>query len=292
MNYIGPVVIGGIGGSGTRVAASILQALNIFIGADVIKTLDNITYTFLFKRPKWFYRNCENKQEIRKGINIMEKSMTNTKPYSFQETMFLANATYGMATQGHNMQKDGTGLWAFQRLNHILFNRKNISDQYSGWGWKEANSHLILKELVAYFPGLKYIHTVRHGLDMAYSNTQQQLFVWGPMFGVPIPDSKDKIPEASFRYWVEVNRNALRMREEFGHERFYLLNFDKLCSNPDVMIPELVRFIGLNPSNKQIDNALNIPKIPETKDRFKLHNISPFRKDDLEFLESLGFEYH
>ncbi len=291
MKLTGPVIIGGIGGSGTRVVASILQNLNIFIGSDIIATLDNITYTYLFKRPKWYYRNRDNTRQIKTGISIMEKSMTKTTPYSIKEFMFLLNATSGMARYGHNIEKDGTGKWAFQRLNHILFNRQKNLDNYSGWGWKEANSHHILKDLNNYFDNMKYIHTIRHGLDMAYSKTQQQLFIWGPMFDIPIPRSKEEIPEASFRYWVEVNRRAITIGKELGQDRFYLLNFDELCTNPESEIPRLIEFIGIKADQEQIDKAINIPKTPKTKGRFKSHDLSCYKTEDLEFLESIGFNY-
>ena len=58
----GPVVIGGVGGSGTRVIAEILRELKFFIGNDLNGPLDNLTYTLLFKRKKWYYKNYNNRK--------------------------------------------------------------------------------------------------------------------------------------------------------------------------------------------------------------------------------------
>ena len=60
----GPVVIGGVGGSGTRVLAEILSLFGFYLGNDLNGAKDNLVYTLLFKRPNWFYRNKDNRKII------------------------------------------------------------------------------------------------------------------------------------------------------------------------------------------------------------------------------------
>lgn len=285
-----PIVIGGIGGSGTRVVASILREFNVFIGEDLNYPLDNLTHTLLFKRPGWYYKNRFNKQQINTGIRIMKKSMTKTSAFSVAEFKFLISATLSMALNGHNIDKQGKGYWAFKRLFHILFSGQKDITTYTGWGWKEPNAHLILENLIENFTSLKYIHTIRHGLDMAYSSNQQQLYNWGKMFGVEIPKSMNKIPTSSFRYWVEANKRILELSKNFGQEKILLLNFDKLCSQPKKEIQKIVNFIGLEASENQLKKAISLPTVPKSKNRFKEHGISEFRSDDLEFLKSLNYD--
>lgn len=288
---IGPIIIGGIGGSGTRVVASILQTLDVFIGDDMNIPLDNITYTFLFKRPRWFYKNKLRSEKIETGIRIMEKSMTNTKPYSIRELIYLVQATKSMALFGHNIQKHGTGWWAFKRLNHIIFKRQKSINHYVGWGWKEANSHLILPSLDQYFSSIKYIHTLRHGLDLAYSKTQQQLFNWAPLYGINIPKNDKEIPAMAFRYWVEVNRRVLREGKKMGPDRFYMLNFDNLCEEPEREIKKLISFLKIDIDEKKLLKAIRIPIKPNSVGRYKKYKLPGLANSDLEFLNSLGFEY-
>ena len=71
----GPIVIGGVGGSGTRVLAEILRSLDIFIGNDLNESLDNLTYTLLFKRRRWFYRHCKSNAELSRGLGVLERTM-------------------------------------------------------------------------------------------------------------------------------------------------------------------------------------------------------------------------
>ncbi len=52
----GPVFVGGVGGSGTRVFAQILQGLGVQLGPCLNDALDNLWFTSLLKRPEWVRR--------------------------------------------------------------------------------------------------------------------------------------------------------------------------------------------------------------------------------------------
>jgi len=285
----GPIVIGGVGGSGTRVVVSILKVFNVFLGHDLNSSLDNVTYTLLFKQPKWFYKNNINENMLNVGFSVMEKSMTNTKKYSPKEFAYLVNATKSMAIHGHNVQKEGAGRWAINRFKHIILNRNKDISSYPYWGWKEPNSHLLIKELNGYFKDFKFIHTIRHGLDMAYSPNQQQFYNWAKLFGVSIPENEADIPAASFSYWAIANRRVVELQKELGKDKIYLLNFDELCVEPETEIIKLAKFLNIDINDNQLKQATNIPKIPKTSGRFREFNISEFRKEDLDFLYSMGY---
>lgn len=265
----GPIIIGGIGGSGTRVVVSILQAFNVYFGDDLNIPLDNLSYTLLFKRPKWFNKNQLNNQKIKTGLSILEKSMLNRKSYTLREIAYLLNATISMARHGHNMEKDGQGQWAFERLKCLIFNNSDTISMYKYWGWKEPNSHLLLKNFHEYFADFKYIHTIRHGLDMAFSTNQEQFYNWANLYGVDIPKKEEDIPAAVFSYWVKANRKVLNMQNEFGHDTIYVLDFDKLCLNPEQEIKRLTKFLHIEIKDDELDLAKRIPSIPKTKDRYK-----------------------
>ncbi|NOR87089.1 MAG: hypothetical protein GQ527_05720 [Bacteroidales bacterium] len=284
-----PIVIGGIGGSGTRVVADILRTFHVFIGNDLNTPLDNLSYTFLFKRPKWYHQNFENKKKMVTALSILEKSMINTNSYSISEIAFLVSAIISMSINGHNSEKKGKGRWAFDRFCHILFHRQKERSSYSAWGWKEPNSHLIINHLNNYFPNLKYIYTLRDGLDMAFSDNQQQLYNWGEMFGIKMPASKEKLPQASFSYWVAVNKNILALQKEIGAHKLHILNFDQLCIHPESEIQKLIKFIGIDITENQLQEAISLPVVPASKGRHKNYSISDFKPDDMEFLRSLGF---
>lgn len=286
----GPIVIGGIGGSGTRLIAQILKELKFFIGHDLNEPLDNLSFTLLFKRRDWFYRNRNNKRSIFNGLRILEKSMLTASPnFSVFENLFLRKATASMFKYGHNVYGDGKAEWAIERFQRIKEGWTDNGFDYVGWGWKEPNSHLLLPYLNAYFPNLKYIHTIRNGLDMAFSSNQQQLFNWGPMYGIELPKNDDDIPEASFRYWAAANKKVVEIGNTMGENRFYLLNFDLLCLDKEHEIKKMLSFLNIDFKNMDLKNLLELPKLPISFRRYIDRQLNWCTEEDKYFLKSFNF---
>ena len=67
-----PIAIGGVGGSGTRVIASILKEVGIYIGGDLNHANDNLWFTLLFKHRDAL--NLNN-TEFNKRLAIFEAAM-------------------------------------------------------------------------------------------------------------------------------------------------------------------------------------------------------------------------
>src|SRR5512139_426255 len=60
-----PVAIGGLGGSGTRVVAAILQEAGVDIGPHLNRSLDNLFFSNLLKDPQWFATADDDQIESR-----------------------------------------------------------------------------------------------------------------------------------------------------------------------------------------------------------------------------------
>ena len=157
------------------------------------------------------------------------------------------------------------------------------------WGWKEPNSHIYLEFLDSYFRNIKYIHTIRHGLDMAFSENQQQLYNWGPLLGIELPESKEDEPAASLKYWIKSNRRVVGIGEKLGNQKFLIVNFDRLCLSPRSEILKIASFVNIRPDAKSMKILYRIPKRPKSLGRFREHNISKFDPADLLELENMGF---
>jgi hypothetical protein len=287
---LGPVIIGGVGGSGTRLLAQIVQSAGVFIGDDLNKALDNLAFTLLFKRRKWFYAHHNDYAKIGVGLGVMNKLRDKKRSYTFNEHLFLLYATIYTAIRGHNYRRDGKGLWAFQRCLKLYQSGHNDSRSFLGWGWKEPNSYLLLEPMGIYFPEMKYVHCIRHGLDMAYSNNQQQLFNWGGLFGVDTELISENIHEASFRYWKAANQEVLKLGDKLGADKFLLVNFDRLCQDPRTELLRILDFLGLDPGSREFDAMVKLPKSPSSTGRYKTEKNDWITSSDREFLEKLGFE--
>lgn len=285
----GPLVIGGVGGSGTRLFAEIIRSCGVYIGSDLNQSLDNLTFTFLFKRPGWLFSTIDNVHLLSTGFGVLEKCMCKTSRLTYEEHLFSLSALFSMFFHGHNHKKDGRGLWAMMRYIHLIKSSGMAMKTASAWGWKEPNSHLLLDRLSTFFPGLKYIHIIRNGLDMAFSENQQQVYTWGNMFNVRFPANHGSLPQAAFRYWVESNKKVLEIGLSLGPERFMVVNFDKFCLEPAKGIAELLSFMNFKINDQKVLGFAELVKIPASIGRYREKDISWLTVEDIMFLEKLGF---
>lgn len=289
---MGPTVIGGIGGSGTRVIADIVAKAGYHIGTDLNRAKDNLTYTLLFRRPRWFYRHHDDRKAISTGLALFEKLMLRRRRPSLAEIAFLVRATLSVAIYGHTWEGLGKGSWPLSRLQQFLVSKRVARRDCVGWGWKEPNSHLLIEHLAAQFPDFRYIHTIRHGLDMAFSRNQKQLYNWGPLYGVARPAHPAEEPSASLKYWIAANDRVYRLRERLGQDRLLIINFDELCRSPADEIPKLLRFLGVELDPAALAEVLAVPRRPSSTGRYRSEDLGQFDATDLQHLPRFGFAIH
>ena len=280
----GPVVTGGMGGSGTRLVAELCSHFGIYIGDDLNVASDNLLYTLLFRRRIWFYKTYQNKKQMGTGLSLLEKLLLKNYGLSPKEIWFLIYAVTDMTL--HYLDER---IWSFGRLQQIIRNPRFNDHSYQGWGWKEPNSHLLLSNLSEQFQSLKFIHTIRHGADMAFSQNQRQLRAWGDLFGIPTPTSDEEIPRASLKFWAKTNKSVAELGKSLGSKRYIQINFDTLCKTPGKIINDLISFLEIDIDQDTYQAALAIPKIPKTLGRYKSHDLSQFDPEDLEIVKSFGF---
>jgi len=285
----GPVIIGGVGGSGTRVVAEIINLLGFYIGDDLNPAKDNLWFLLLFKRPRWFRRARHDKHEIFTGLRLLSKAMLHKIRPGWPEVKFLIRAVLEISIFGHNYKGDGRGLWPFVRAWNMVAGHPKMILNPNRWGWKEPNSHIYLDYLADFFSNMKYIHTIRHGLDMAFSDNQQQLYNWGPIFGLELPQTKSDEPAASLKFWIKSNRRVIESGQKLGDQNFLVVNFDRLCLSPESEIQKIVSFLNIEPNPEKLEALIRIPQKPKSLGRYRAHNISQFDPADLNELERLGF---
>jgi len=139
-----PILIGGVGGSGTRVVAEILIKMGFHMGHDLNKSNDYINYRLAktlkdMKQAHNPIKKNEIEQVIKERIQTIEKEIKENIP---------------------------------------------TDSSFYGWGWKVPGNFYNLEYTTLAFKNLKYIHLIRNGLDMAFSKNQNQLRNWGFYFGV------------------------------------------------------------------------------------------------------------
>lgn len=272
-DYPAPVVIGGVGGSGTRLIAHCLEELDFFIGHDLNEAKDNLWFTLLFKYIEIMESNDDDFSDL---LTIFYQAMLDGKPLSDKQRSIFKN----LVCPDRN-----------QRVEFLAERAVSLSQEHQKlpknklWGWKEPNTHIVLDRLLHFIPDMKYIHVVRNGMDMAHSNNQNQQLLWGKHF---VGADFEVNPFYSLKYWCIVHRRLINIAQPMG-ENFLLLNFDNFCNNPDIEIPKLLKFLGF-PLNHEIQQHLNsLIKAPSSIGRYKDFGTEIFDQNDVAYVRELGF---
>jgi hypothetical protein len=119
-----------------------------------------------------------------------------------------------------------------------------VSAGASAWGWKEPRSIYLLRFWNETMPGLRFVHFLRDGRDMAFSDNQQQLKKHG---GVVLGDDlrKAKTPTRSIALWNRVNLAAADYGERELGPRYLRVRFEDLCADPRATVSGIFDFFGL-----------------------------------------------
>ena len=277
--YGQPLVIGGIGGSGTRVAAQLLIELGFYLGDDLNDALDNLTSTFLFKRPRWYGRTAPRQRRIDAAARLFSRSMTVGTAPPPRERLTMYGAMLGAMPRGIDRLGRRRGMrWAPERARRLLSSAGHDPARTSGWGWKEPNAMLLLEELDRAFPGLRFIHVLRDPEQIAHGHNHTMLYNWSRhlglrpprrnhtrfdrlclRLGLKSPRTRAELIERS----LEFSRVVTARTEHIGQTRlggrYHQLDMNRLCDQPDVEIDPLLSFLQLTPDVETRERLRSIP---------------------------------
>ena len=271
-----PVVIGGVGGSGTRVVATILRATGHHIGVDVNESLDDLTHVLLFTRrdiadvsAPAFERLARAYLAFRAGAPVEQ----------------ARDAIYRDAVATCDL---GDLTWRMERARTALRRRPRPGTVERPWGWKVPDAHITLDRWRAIVPDLRYVHVVRNGLDMAFSANQQQLRRFGDRMIDSAPT--DTGPARALRYWCTVQRRASARARAMGAHAYHFVNYDRLCAQPLPELAALLRFLGVRRAWRHLDDLAATIRRPASIGRFRGYDRRQFAPDDVAYVARLGFE--
>ncbi len=272
--YLPPVAVGGVGGSGTRLVAQCLREAGFFIGSDLNGAYDNLWFTLLFKRIEILN---STEYEFKELVDIFFKGMNGSRKFTATQ-IHLINELASLDREQH------PATWLKERAKSLL-SEKQIIKPNVRWGWKEPNTHIVIDRLKKNIPNMKYIHVMRNGLDMAHSTNQRQLKLWGEHFiGSKVP----VLPYYSLMYWRIVHQRISEICDSMG-ENFLLLNYDDFTLHSEKGVKELLQFLNVDVTGTQMNRLSNLIKPPESIGRFKRHGINIFDAFDVAFTKHSGF---
>ena len=269
-----PVAIGGIGGSGTRVVARMLMECGIFMGGDLNSANDNLWFSLLFRRDEIF---SESPEQLASLSSVFVKAMCSVPLSGTEITLVRQLAS--------TPRPELPTRWLRQRADSLQASTRS-SPNKGPWGWKEPNTHIVIHQLLHTIPGLRYIHVIRNGLDMAYSANQNQLQLWGRhLLGEECPTG----PRCALRFWHRANRRVIELLADTP-DRFLLLDFDRLCLEPTEEIGRLIAFLDVRDHIADIQHLKSLLRVPSSIGRFKAHSAADFSDEDIRYVRALGFD--
>jgi len=222
-----PVVIGALGGSGTRVVARLARAAGVFMGSRLNWAEDPEPMMEFY--DAWLRRYLE-----RDGGFDPAQSIAAKKEFDARLEEHLAG----------------------------------LDDPAAPWGVKVPRSLLMLRFWQQRFPRFKFVHLIRSGLDMVYSDDRWQLHMFGDLILSDEERGYDEHLQAMV-YWRRVNAAAADYGERELASRYSRIRFEDLCAQPARVCRELGRFLNTPDPARLVQSGFQEITPPPTLGRWQ-----------------------
>jgi hypothetical protein len=157
-----------------------------------------------------------------------------------------------------------------------LLERHRAGADGGPWGWKEPRSIYLLRFLADVLPGLRFVHVVRDGRDVAFSKNQNQPRKHADAFLGTESEGAADAPERAIELWNAVNLAAADTGEELLGKRYLRIRYEDLCAEPEPVLASVLEFLGLTGDAAELAREVEPPP-----------TIGRFREQDRELVESL-----
>lgn len=235
-----PLVIGATGGLGTSVITRMCQQVGFYMGSNFNKFLDARDFFPFY--DKWVH------------------------------TMLSAKGAAVDEDQNKKMFHDF--------LASIQKHKRALPNSAMPWGWKNARSMYLIPFFNALYPGMKFIHLMRDGRDVAFLKAPKELLYHTRSFFSEQYDSL-LIPYRLMLLWKATNLTIASYCEANMAGNYLCIRYEDLCENPHGIIKRLLRF--LNVQHADIAKLATYVKRPDFMGRWHV-----FPVDLVENVEELG----
>ena len=201
-----PCILGATGGSGTRVFARILRDAGVFIGTHLAPSEDSLPFRDYFDR--WTNAYIDNTKRWTRPAPELEQLLAGELPGILAE--------HGIDARGAD----------------------------TVWGWKAPRSIYFIPFWNRVFPDMRFIHVVRDGRDMAFSDNHNQVLRHSGGFLNP-GEEQLRLPVRAMILWSRLNLAAAQFGENDLGNRYIRLRFEDLCREPVATAHRIHDFLGV-----------------------------------------------
>ncbi|NOX08328.1 MAG: sulfotransferase [Gammaproteobacteria bacterium] len=243
-----PVIILGMGRSGTSMLSRLLESLGLFVGKD--KRGGNNESWFFYRLNDWMLR-CAN------------ATWDNPHNFNFIDDQFRED--FSRVAESHMR---GIG-----RVNYLGWKNalkyRDIKDIDFPWGWKDPRNTFTIDVWKEIFPECKVVHIYRHPLDSAESARygkesnkvkKKRNWRWGVRealllrVGYQLSARTGNIHEA-IKLWEEYLVKALSWTDVFG-DNIHHVRYESLLEDPMPVMQELLQFIDMPAAEAEISRVI------------------------------------
>jgi Sulfotransferase family len=186
-----PIVIGGSGGSGTRAAARLLAATGVRMGEHVNSSADALAFVNIFDV-------------------LINPILQNTRSLDYDPI--------GLPVE--------FAAHAIEMIRSAADIHCTPSARDGRWGFKNPRHMFLLPLLNQIFPEFVFVHVLRDGRDMLFSDNQNQLRrYYSDLFGRP----GDVTLEAAAAFWSTANLQAATYGARALKSRYIVLRLEDFC---------------------------------------------------------------
>lgn len=269
-----PVVLGAIENAGNVDLAQVLELWGVNMGTVLNDRHEDVLFNHLFNRPKYIHAVSDKRLQLRLRAygRIRIEGQLNRKLHA------------EWVREGHEPVGGIRPMEAEELIQTTLSQPIGNVD----WGWNAPCSHVIVPHIKLIFPGVKYIHLIRHGYTSAKFDTTQ-LIDWGEHYGIPKRKIDREVVWAKFHYWRVANRGAQLVGERLLGDHFMLLKQEDLVDHPIPTLEKVAAFLDLRISGDQLAEAAKLITKPSDFDVWKSVTADEVA-DDGTSLELFGYE--
>jgi len=204
-----PVIIGGLGGSGTRVVAQFLQLHGYHIGENLNSACDSMDFEPLFKPH-------------------IPRVLKATKSANFAYEDLPSDVTRGLAGD-------------FEKCLNLFTTRPGYS-YGQPTGWKNPRSLYLWPAYDAFLDTPRFILTIRDGRDMTLSRNTRQFRKYSDLvLGRRWFWSRTR---KMLEFWARINSETVDWCKSVLPDRFLVVRYEDACTDPDRELERIGRFVG------------------------------------------------
>lgn len=139
----------------------------------------------------------------------------------------------------------------------IRSHRIQMPDRRGPWGWKNPRCMWVIPFLAGIFPGMRFVHLIRDGRDLAISANLNLLRKHGALL-LNDPSPERSPVRSQLRLWATGNQIAARDGERLLGPRYLRIKYETLCADPRGTMVQLYSHLGASVSPRVLDQAAGL----------------------------------